>query len=294
MSRKLFCEISPLTYEISTKKEQLLRDLQNFITTERFACKKYDEPLPVLIYRHNSLIRRKLGNTEPELQEGKAVNLSIAAPLINGIIINPGETFAFWRLVGNPTAKRGYKTGLTIKNGKPDRDVGGGMCQLTNLIHYMVLHSPLEVTEYHHHNNLDLFPDYGRQVPFGTGTSVLYNYLDYRFINKTDAAFQLILSTDAKYLRGELRSDTETNYKYHIKEEDSCFVKTPNGYRRQNKVYRTIVDKHTGITIEKTLICESDAKVMYPMETDAKESNSVKTNENIMKTTERETAAAIN
>jgi vancomycin resistance protein VanW len=266
MSRKLFCEISPLTYEISTKKEQLLRDLQNFTTDEHFALKKSAEPLPVLIYKHNSLIRRKLGNTEPELQEGKAINLALAAPLINGILINPGETFTFWRLVGNPTPKRGYKTGLSIKKGKPDRSVGGGMCQLTNLIHYMVLHSPLEVTEYHHHNNLDLFPDFGRQVPFGTGTSVLYNYLDYRFTNKTDAVFQLLISTDAEYLRGELRSDCETNYKYHIKEEESRFVKTPDGYRRQNKVYRTVVDKHTGNTVEKTLICESDAKVMYPME----------------------------
>jgi vancomycin resistance protein VanW len=270
MARKLFCEISPLTYEISTKKEQLLRDLQNFTTAEHFAEEKDAEPLPVLVYRHNSLIRRKLGNTEPELQEGKAVNLALAAPLINGILIRPGETFTFWRLVGNPTAKRGYKTGLSIKKGKPDRSVGGGMCQLTNLIHYMVLHSPLKVTEYHHHNNLDLFPDFGRQVPFGTGTSVLYNYLDYRFINETNAVFQIIIGTDAEYLRGELRSDTPTDYKYHIKEEESRFIETPEGFRRQNKVYRTVIDKHTGNTIEKTLICEADAKVMYQLQTEEK------------------------
>jgi vancomycin resistance protein VanW len=266
MPRKLFCEISPLTYEISTKKEQIIRDILNFTAAEKFAAAKNETPLPVVIYKHNSLIRRKLGNTEPELQEGKAVNLSLAAPSVNGIIINPGETFSFWSLVGNPTAKRGYKTGLSIKKGKPDRSVGGGMCQLTNLIHYMVLHSPLIVTEYHHHNNLDLFPDFGRQVPFGTGTSVLYNYLDYRFKNETEAVFQLLILTDGEYLRGELRSDTAAGYKYHIKEEESYFTQNADGFHRHNKVYRTVVDKHTGNTIEKTLIAKSDARVMYPAE----------------------------
>ncbi|MDU6359766.1 MAG: VanW family protein [Clostridiales bacterium] len=59
-------------------------------------------------------------------------------------------------------------------------------------MHWMILHSPLTITE-HHHDNLDLFPDYGSQIPFGTGTSIHYNYLDYRFTNTTDNTFQLMI-----------------------------------------------------------------------------------------------------
>ncbi len=33
------------------------------------------------------------------------------------------------------------------------------MCQFTNLLHWMALHSPLTVTEHHRHSGLDLFPD---------------------------------------------------------------------------------------------------------------------------------------
>ena len=70
------------------------------LKTVRIAKEKSSEPLPVLVYKHASIIRRKLGNTDLSLQENKAVNLSLAAPKINAILIRPGETFSFWKLVG--------------------------------------------------------------------------------------------------------------------------------------------------------------------------------------------------
>ena len=117
----------------------------DMLKTIRLAKEKSSEPLPVLVYRHASLIRRKLGNTDLSLQENKAVNLSLAAPKINGILIRPGETFSFWNLVGRDDARHGYKKGLTIAHGMPSSGVGGGLCQFTNLIHWMVLHSDLTI-----------------------------------------------------------------------------------------------------------------------------------------------------
>ena len=178
--RKLFCEISPFTYKLARCKCILQRMIMDTISKDKFAKAKDTENLPVLIYEHKSLIRRKLGNVDLVLQENKATNLSIAAPKVNGILIKPGETFSFWQLVGAPSERKGYQIGLVIEKGKPSKGTGGGMCQFTNLIHWMVLHSPLDIVEYHHHDNLDLFPDFGRQVPFGIGTSVFYNYGDYR------------------------------------------------------------------------------------------------------------------
>ena len=80
MKRKLFCEISPLTYAISEKRCIIMRSLKNLLTIKKLAKSKQKEKLEYVICRHNSLIRRKLGNVDMQLQENKAVNLSIAAP----------------------------------------------------------------------------------------------------------------------------------------------------------------------------------------------------------------------
>ena len=188
MARRLFCEINSFIYSISVEKERLKRHLQDQLSNVKFAKQKGDK-LPVVIYKHNSLIRRKLGDVDMNLQENKAVNLSIAAPLVNGIIIRPKETFSFWKLVGDCTESKGYRMGLVLSKLGEGQDIGGGMCQFTNLLHCMTLHSPLDIVEHHHHDGLDMFPDYGRQVPFGCGTSIFYNYLDYRVYNNTNTTF---------------------------------------------------------------------------------------------------------
>ena len=120
-----------------------------------------------------------------ELQENKAVNLSLAAPKVNTVLIRPGETFSFWLTVGKTTKSKGYKDGRVIINNRLTPGIGGGLCNLSNTIHRLVLHSPLEVTEFHSHSDA-LAPDEGKRVPFSSGTSVSYNYIDYRFKNNTD------------------------------------------------------------------------------------------------------------
>ena len=263
MARKLFCEISPLTYKISALRCILQRNIADFFSKESFAKQKSNELLPTVIYKHNSLIRRKLGNVDLELQDNKAVNLSIAAPNVNKIIIKPGETFSFWFLVGNPTEKRGYKTGLTVKGGNPSKDIGGGMCQFTNLIHWMVLHSPLDITEHHHHEGVDLFPDFNRQVPFGTGTSILYNYKDYRFKNNTDQIFQLAVYTTDTHLCGEMRSEHPLPSSYHITAENEYFSRENGIVYRNGEIYRSVIDKLSGTTVSRSLLKTNHARVMY-------------------------------
>ena len=263
MKRKLFCEISPLTYAISEKKCILMRSLKNFCSIKHLAKTKQEKKLPYVIYRHNSLIRRKLGNVDMRLQENKAVNLSLAAPKINKILIRPGETFSFWYLVGNTTEKKGYKEGLTIFADHTEPGIGGGMCQMTNLIHWMILHSDLKITEHHHHDGLDLFPDFQRKIPFGTGTSIMYNYLDYRFKNTTNRTYQLIIYTTPEYLCGELRADKPQRYKYHISAENVFFSRENGIVYRNGEVYRDKVDKVTGNHVEKKMIRLNHAKVLY-------------------------------
>lgn len=263
MGRKLFCEICPAFYQISVAKCRLIRHMQDIFFRPKFAKEKQDKKLPVVVYSHKSLIRRKLGDVDLQLQENKAVNLSIAAPKVNGILIYPGETFSFWKLVGKTSASKGYKDGLTISSGNTKKGIGGGMCQFTNLIHWMVLHSPLLVKELHHHDQYDLFHDYGRKVPLGTGTSIMYNYLDYRFVNHTDQTFQLLVWVTDKYLCGELRCEEPLTLNRHIVCEGEHFSKEGEHVYRNGKVYRDTFDKETGNLIHRELIRNNHAKVMY-------------------------------
>ena len=263
MKRKLFCEISPWTFRLSVEKCILSRKIMDKLKMTRFAQTKSSDTLPVVVYRHNSLIHRKLGNTDLSLQENKAVNLSLAAPKVNGILIRPGETFSFWKLVGRDDERHGYKEGLTIAHGRPSRGVGGGLCQFTNLIHWMVMHSDLTVVEHHHHDGLDLFPDYNRQIPFGTGTSIVYNYLDYRFRNDSENTYQITVYTDGEYLRGELRAAETLRFSYHINVRDEHFSREDGVVFRNGIVERQVIDKTTGGRLRCDIIRRNHARVMY-------------------------------
>lgn len=263
MKRKLFCEIAPWAYRLSVEKCILTRKVRDRLKNTKLAEEKSEERLPVLIYRHNSLIRRKLGNTDLQLQENKAINLSLAAPKVNGILIHPGETFSFWKLVGRDDAQHGYQEGLTIAHGVPSRGVGGGLCQFTNLIHWMVLHSDLTIVEHHHHDGIDLFPDYNRQIPFGTGTSIVYNYLDYRFHNGSKNTYQLLTYTDGEYLRGELRAMHPLPYSYHIHSRNEHFSREEGVVYRNGIVERQVIDKSSGKCLRSSIIRHNHARVMY-------------------------------
>ena len=268
MKRKLFCEICPFTYRLSMEKEILKRHLRDHLHDTHFAKERTTESLPILVYRHNSLIRRRLGNVNMQLQENKATNLALAVKHIDGLLIRPGETFSVWKLVGRTTKRKGYKEGLTIAKGQPSKGIGGGMCQLSNLIHWLVLHSELTITEHHHHDGLDLFPDYGRQIPFGTGTSISYNYLDYRFKNDTENVYQLRLKVDDEYLCGELRAVEHQPYTYHIHAENECFSREDGVIYRNGQVFRDVIDCATGRCEESQLIRTNHAKVMYELPED--------------------------
>ena len=113
MARKLFCQWGPWAYRISQEKEILRRKMKD-LSQGPFARTFQKEPLPQLIYDHKSLILRRLGNVDMALQQNKRVNLTLAAPRVDGILIHPGETFSFWHLVGRCTRRKGYQTGMTI------------------------------------------------------------------------------------------------------------------------------------------------------------------------------------
>ena len=262
MSRKLFCDINPTCYRISLEKEIFKRHIKNVVSKDKIAKTKSKEILPNIVKSHSSILIRKLNGVDLQLQYNKVTNIELACKKVNGLIIHPGETFSYWSTIGRPTKHKGYKDGLVIGHGKMISGVGGGLCQMGNMIHYMVLNSPLEVTELHHHSDA-LFPDERRRVPFGTGTSVSYNRVDYRFKNTTDQDVQILVWIQDGELCGELRSEREFPYRYKLVEQNHHFKKENDKYYRISQVYRLVIDRKTNETIRKKLILDNHSEVMY-------------------------------
>ena len=262
MARKLFSDLGPAAYWIALKKEIFLRYIRDQLSSEVFASVHTAEPLPMLVKSHTSILLRRLNGVDMRLQENKVTNIRLASDKINGIIIHPGETFSFWRTVGPTTEKKGYKEGLVIGSGTLRSGIGGGLCQMANLIHWLVLNSPLDVTELHHHTDA-LFPDERRRVPFGTGTSIFYNNIDYRFKNNIDCDVQLLTWIENGELCGELRSEHEFPYLYQIIEENHHFRREEEDYYRISQVYRLVIDRATDKPIRKELILNNHSRVLY-------------------------------
>ena len=262
MARRLFCDINKTCYKISVIKETLRRNLKDLLSREKIAYAKSDTALPVIVKSHTSILIRKLHGVDPQLQKNKITNIEKAGAKINGVIIRPGETFSFWSLIGNPSRKAGYKEGLVISRKGLTKGYGGGMCQLANMIHWLVLNSPLTVTELHHHSDA-LFPDDRRKVPFGTGTSVAYKYVDYRFKNTTDQDVQILVWCEDGELCGELRCKKEFPLRYRLVEENHHFHKENGRYYRISQIYKIAVERASGQEIWKKLVLDNHSEVMY-------------------------------
>ena len=262
MARKLFCDINPFCYKVSRKKEITKRKIKDMFSKDKIAKSYSQEELPNIVKSHSSILLRKLYGVDMKLQENKITNIKLACEKVNKLVIHPGETFSYWKTIGEPSKKKGYKEGLVISKKGMKSGYGGGLCQMGNMIHLLVLHSPLEVTELHHHSDA-LFPDDRRRVPFGTGTSVCYNYIDYRFKNTTDQDVQLLVWVENGELCGELRSEKEFKYRYKLVEENHHFKKENDKYYRISQVYRIAIDKKTNKEVNKELILDNHSEVMY-------------------------------
>lgn len=231
-------------------------------TGTRFASIQQSEPLPVRIIRHRSLLLRRLGSTDPQLQHNKVVNLRLAVPGLHGLLIRPGDTLSLWRRVGRPSADRGFLPGVQLSQGRVTVGVGGGLCQLANLVHWMALHTPLELVERHHHS-FDPFPDEGRVLPFGTGASLFYNYVDLRFRNPTDQTLQVLVWLDATHLCGEIRAESLPPLAYHVVESDHRYEQQPGKRFRCNRIWQRQVDRRSGQVVTERLLYANRSLVMY-------------------------------
>jgi vancomycin resistance protein VanW len=227
-----------------------------------WALRRDPEDLPVRVKQHGSLLLRELDPDQMQLQHNKVTNLRLAAARVDGIVIGPGETFSFNRVVGSCTRRRGYVDGMKLSNGSAEAGVGGGICQLANLVHWLVLHSPLTVVERSEHS-FDPFPDKGRVLPWGVGCSIVYNYVDLVVRNDTDHPFQLRARVGERYLHGQLRTDVRPAHSYKVEARGEQFLRRDGQVFRRNQIWRRTIDRRTGDQVGEERMKSNCALVVY-------------------------------
>ncbi len=264
--RRRLTERFPGLYPLAVEAHRVRRRLQWAVARTQWAQTRSTEDLPVRAYQHKSILLRQLGDTEMWMQHNKVTNLKLAAAELDGVLIRPGEEFSFCRLVGRTSKRKGYVEGMLLDNGEAAAGVGGGICQLANLLHWMVLHSPMEVTDRSEHS-FDPFPDNGRVLPWGVGCTIYYNYVDFRFRNDTEATLQLRVRVGAKYLEGELRADRPLPHSFSVYAKDERFFTHDGSWFRSNEIWRDVIDRRTGDVVRSEQVKRNCALVKYVPDT---------------------------
>jgi vancomycin resistance protein VanW len=241
---------------------RIKRRFQWYLGSDKFARTRSGNLLAYTAATHATPLRRQLRDVDMRMQDNKTVNLRIAAKQLNGIVLKPGETFSYWRVIGKPTRSKGYLEGMLLSQGKVTIGIGGGLCQLSNLIYWMTLHTPLTVTERHRHS-YDVFPDSGRSQPFGSGATCYYNYIDLQIKNETSEDYQLEIGLSETHLHGSWLASTAAARNFEVYESRHWFTQLFwGGYVRHNILRRKVMDL-SGSVLDDEWITENHALMMY-------------------------------
>jgi vancomycin resistance protein YoaR len=126
-------------------------------------------------------------NYQPSDHNGFGVNIRIPTATINGYVVNPGETFSFWKAVGPVTPELGYKPGGAIIDGhtEPQGALGGGICSCSTTLFNAVLRAGYQMGDRLNHYY------YINRYPLGLDATV--------FISASGQAQDMTWTNDTNY-----------------------------------------------------------------------------------------------
>ena len=234
-----------------------------WLKNNKIFAKHYElQALPYTVFKHRTILRRQLKDVDMWMQENKIINLKIAVDRLNNIVVKPGETLSYWKVIGRPSKAKGYVEGMILNNGTFKAGIGGGLCQLSNLIFWMSAHTPLDIVERHRHG-YDVFPDSNRTIPFGSGATCFYPHGDLMIKNNTNDIYQLVLKVGKEYLEGEWRVTKKPVNSYEVVERNHIMqLEYWGGYSRHNELYKQEFDMYNNLLNEEPLV-ENSAIMMY-------------------------------
>jgi len=116
----------------------------------------------------------------------RAGNIALAAKLVDGSVVQPGQTFSLNAALGPRTTNRGFDYAPVIaSDGVLRQGVGGGICQYATTLFNAVLLAGLPVVERQAHSL------YISHYPIGRDATVSWGAVDFKFRNDTGKALMI-------------------------------------------------------------------------------------------------------
>jgi len=112
--------------------------------------------------------------------DGRVRNMEIAADIIDGTIVMPGEEFSYNALIGDTTPEKGYEKANTYIGNKIVPDYGGGICQVSTTLYRAVMRANIRSTERMNHSLTVSYSEPGLDATVANGV------IDYKFVNTYD------------------------------------------------------------------------------------------------------------
>lgn len=215
--------------------------------------------LPVVLTSRSSPLQRPATTYEAAVQQGKELNVRRVAELLHRIWLGPGEVFSWNHCVGPPLLRRGFVPGPELHEGQMALGVGGGACQVANLVFWLGANAGLEVLERHRHQ-WDLFPDDARSVPFGCGATVFWPHRDLVLRNPHPVGVAFDLRVDSTHLHGAIRAERALGTTYRLVQTAHRFLEHEGEIWRCNTVSR---EARSADGIRTEVLVHNRARVAY-------------------------------
>ncbi len=260
MKRKRITQIFPFLLPIRIWQRNLCYQINLYLDKNKYSSKKGSLLSYEVCKSKNVMINEESGY-DIIYQKNKVDNLKIISQTMNHILIYPGETFSFCFLSKYANKYGKYKKGLVLVNDKIVPKTGGGVCQLSNLLYYLFLMSPLTIVERHGHQSKS-FPNPDKDSLEGIDATIYSGWLDLKVRNATDVTFQIDIDFDDTYIIGRILSDEEVKEKGIILNENFKYVRKNEKIYEKVSVIKVLQDENNN-EIERKKLYDEMVEITY-------------------------------
>lgn len=252
MSRKRITQVFPFLLPLRKWQRKRLFYLKMRFDKNKYAKNRLETRLPYTVFETSSLMINTNSGYDVKYQFNKVHNLKLAAKTIDKIVLEPKETFSFCQCTRLADRYESYRDGLTFVDGKIIGSYGGGLCQLSNMLFWMFLHTPMTVIERHGHA-VESFPSTTEDLPCGTDAAINEGWLDLKVRNGTDNTFQIEVRFDDEYMYGRILSQSPVEIDYTVYNSSVSYVRQNGRVYQLATVCRSETDGSTAGKTEREL-----------------------------------------
>jgi vancomycin resistance protein VanW len=202
-------------------------------------------------------VARADADADPRFEEGKRVNLALAAPCFDGLLVAPDRPLSFCRTLGRPTAARGFVVGMELRGGCIVPSVGGGVCLLSNSIFRMALELGWTIVERHGHSMQAVPPRDGET--WGIDATVLWPHVDLR-VAPRDGSARLGVRLAGDSLRVVVHADRPASTVAHLTAVDDRVEANGAEVFRSNRIVRRL--EHPSGRVELAVVAVNRKRVL--------------------------------